>query len=69
MDTPQAPQIAYGLLISPAHVVRFAAVSLVFGAPLIQKRILGVRHWADRAFCLLLVSFGMSLAAANSGTS
>lgn len=68
VDTPLATRIAYGLFISLAHVVWFAAVSLFFGAPRIQKRIFGVRHWIDRMFGLLLVGFGIALAAANIGS-
>ncbi|MDD7972894.1 LysE family translocator [Roseinatronobacter alkalisoli] len=68
VDTPLATRIAYGLFISLAHVVWFSAVSLFFGAPRIQKRIFGVRHWIDRTFGVLLVGFGIALAAANIGS-
>lgn len=67
-DTPLATRIAYGLFISLAHVVWFAAVGLFFGAPRIQKRIFGVRHWIDRIFGALLCGFGIALAAANLGS-
>lgn len=65
VNTPLVTRIAYGLFISLAHVVWFAAVSLFFGAPRIQKRIFGIRHWIDRIFGALLVGFGVALAAAN----
>lgn len=68
VNTPLATRIAYGLFISLARVVWFAAVGLFFGAPRIQKRIFGVRHWIDRTFGLLLVGFGIALAAANIGS-
>lgn len=68
MHTLRATRVAYGLFISLAHVVWFAAASLFFGASRIQKRIFGVRDWIDRTFDLLLVGFGIALAAANIGS-
>jgi len=65
VDTPLGIRIAYGLFISIAHVLWFSAVSLFFGAPRIQKRILDVRHWIDRIFGTLLIGFGIALAVAN----
>jgi RhtB (resistance to homoserine/threonine) family protein len=67
-DTPLATRIAYGLFISLAHVVWFSAVSLFFGAPPIQQRIFGVRHWIDRIFGMFLVGFGIALAATDLAT-
>lgn len=67
-ETPLATRVAYGMFISISHVVWFAAVSLFFGAPRIQRQIFGVRHWIDRAFGVLLVGFGLALAAANIGS-
>ena len=66
-DTPLATRIAYGLFIALAHVLWFSAVGLFFGAPPVQQRILGVRHWIDRAFGVLLVGFGITLATAELG--
>jgi threonine/homoserine/homoserine lactone efflux protein len=37
-------------------------VGLFFGAPPIQQKIFGLRHWIDRVFGVLLVSFGIALA-------
>lgn len=64
-DTPLTTRIAYGLFISLAHVLWFSVVSLFFGAPKVQKRIFGIRHWIDRIFGALLISFGVILAVAN----
>jgi RhtB (resistance to homoserine/threonine) family protein len=61
-DTPLATRIAYGLFISLSHVAWFSAVSLFFGAPPIQQRIFGLRHWIDRIFGVFLVGFGIALA-------
>ena len=61
-DTPLTTRIAYGLFISLSHVVWFSAVSLFFGAPPIQQRIFGLRHWIDRIFGVFLVGFGIALA-------
>lgn len=65
VDTPLATRIAYGIFVSLAHVVWFFAVSLFFGAPRIQMRDFGVRHWIDRIFGVFLVGFGIALAATN----
>lgn len=65
VDTPLTTRIAYGVFISLAHVVWFSAVSLFFGAPSIQQRIYGLRHWIDRAFGVFLVGFGIALAATD----
>lgn len=65
VDTPLTTRIAYGLFISLAHVVWFSAVSLLFGAPPIQQRIFGARHWIDRIFGVFLVGFGIALAATD----
>lgn len=61
-DTPLTTRIAYGLFISLSHVVWFSAVSLFFGAPPLQQRIFGLRHWLDRIFGVVLVGFGIVLA-------
>jgi len=64
-DTPVAVQIAYGAFISLAHVVWFSIVALCFSAGAVRERLLAVRHWIDRAFGGLLVTFGILLAAAG----
>ena len=64
-DTPLTTRIAYGLFISLSHVVWFSVVSLFFGAPPLQQRIFGVRHWIDRIFGVFLVGFGIALAATD----
>ncbi|MFN4011693.1 MAG: LysE family transporter [Pannonibacter sp.] len=64
-QTQLATQIAYGLFISAAHVVWFAAVALFFGAPKVREAITGVGHWIDRAFGTALIGFGVGLAASN----
>lgn len=64
-DTPVAVQIAYGAFISLAHVVWFSVVALCFSAGAVRERLLAVRHWIDRAFGGLLVTFGILLAAAG----
>jgi len=64
-DTPVAVQIAYGAFISLAHVVWFSIVALCFSAGAVRERLLAARHWIDRAFGGLLVTFGILLAAAG----
>ncbi|WP_299940570.1 LysE family transporter [uncultured Nitratireductor sp.] len=65
VNTPLATRIAYGLYISLAHVAWFAVVSLFLGAPRLQMSIYNLRHWIDRIFGILLVCFGIALAATN----
>ena len=64
-DTPLVTRIAYGMFIAMAHIVWFSIVSLFFGAPKLQQQILGLRDWIDRIFGLLLIGFGIALAAAD----
>jgi RhtB (resistance to homoserine/threonine) family protein len=65
--TPLSTQIAYGAFISLAHIVWFAAVALFFASGTIREKILGVSHWIDRVFGVLLIGFGVALAGANLG--
>ncbi|GHC20775.1 lysine transporter LysE [Gemmobacter nanjingensis] len=64
-NTPLATRICYGLFISFAHVVWFSTVSLFFGAPSVQQRILRLRPWIDRIFGVLLIGFAIALAATD----
>lgn len=64
-ETPLVTQIAYGAFIAVSHILWFSTVSMFFGAPQIQQRIFGLRRWIDRVFGLLLVGFGIALAAAD----
>lgn len=63
--TPLVTRMAYGGFISVAHVLWFASVALFFGAPLLRRTLLGISHWIDRAFGLVLIAFGVSLAVAD----
>ena len=63
--TPLAVQIGYGAFISVAHMVWFSLVALSFSAGAVRERLLSVRHWIDRIFGGLLVSFGLLLAASR----
>jgi threonine/homoserine/homoserine lactone efflux protein len=54
-------QFAYGGFISIAHYVWFAAVALFFGAPSLQKTLLGASRWIDTTFGIILIGFGISL--------
>jgi RhtB (resistance to homoserine/threonine) family protein len=65
--TPLSTQIAYGAFISAAHILWFSMVALFFATGAIRERILGARHWIDRVFGVLLIGFGIALAAANLG--
>lgn len=63
--TSLAVQIGYGVFISAAHVIWFMLVALLFSSGPIRARLLGIRHWIDRAFGGLLIGFGTLLATAN----
>jgi RhtB (resistance to homoserine/threonine) family protein len=64
-STPIVTQIAYGLFIAAAHVTWFALVALFFTAPSVRGAILQFRHWIDRVFGAVIISFGVALALAN----
>lgn len=64
-DTSLAVQAGYGAFISVAHIGWFSLVAVCFSAGAVRERLLAVRHWIDRAFGGLLVSFGVLLALAR----
>lgn len=63
--TPLSVQIGYGLFISMAHVAWFSLLALGFSAGPMHERLLGARHWIDRAFGGLMIVFGAMLGVAN----
>jgi RhtB (resistance to homoserine/threonine) family protein len=64
-DTPLTVQMAYGLFIAGAHAVWFSLVALCFSTGKVREKLMVARHWIDRAFGGLLVSFGLLLAIAQ----
>ncbi|WP_448955409.1 LysE family translocator [Labrys neptuniae] len=64
-DTSLLTRIAYGGFVSLAHVVWFTCIALFFGAPLLRQRLIGISHWIDRVFGVVLTGFGLSLAIAD----
>jgi len=64
-DTPMGVQMGYGLFISMAHIAWFALLALCFSSQAMRSRLLGVRHWIDRAFGGLLIVFGVMLGLAS----
>ncbi len=64
-DTPLATQIGYGVFISLAHIGWFSLVAVCLSTGVVRERLLSVRHWIDRVFGGLLVSFGVLLAVAR----
>ncbi|WP_339513951.1 LysE family translocator [Pseudomonas sp. RL_15y_Pfl2_60] len=64
-DTTLPIQIAYGVFISVAHITWFSLVAMFFSSGRIRDKLIAVRHWVDRAFGGLLVSFGVMLASAQ----
>ncbi|WP_456281465.1 LysE family transporter [Cupriavidus sp. JZ107] len=64
-DTPLATQIGYGAFIAAAHIGWFSLVAVCLSTGAVRERLLSVRHWIDRIFGGLLVSFGVLLAAAR----
>ncbi|WP_422648551.1 Lysine transporter LysE [Cupriavidus sp. H18C1] len=64
-DTPLATQIGYGAFIAIAHIGWFSLVAVCLSTGTVRERLLSVRHWIDRIFGTLLVSFGVLLAVAR----
>jgi RhtB (resistance to homoserine/threonine) family protein len=64
-ETTLPMQIAYGVFISAAHISWFSLVAMFFSNGRIREELVAVRHWVDRAFGGLLVSFGVMLAIAQ----
>ncbi|MCZ3100071.1 LysE family transporter, partial [Acinetobacter baumannii] len=56
-DTPLATQIGYGAFIAAAHIGWFSLVAVCLSTGPVRARLLAVRHWIDRVFGALLVSF------------
>ena len=63
--TPVSVQVGYGLFIAMAHMAWFSLLALCFSEGTMRERLLGVRHWIDRAFGGLLIIFGVLLGAAS----
>jgi threonine/homoserine/homoserine lactone efflux protein len=64
-ETGVAVQMAYGVFIAGAHVAWFSLVALCFSAGRVREKLLAARHWIDRLFGGLLVSFGVLLTIAQ----
>lgn len=60
-DTALTVQIAYGLFIAGAHILWFSLIALCFSAGRVREKLMAARHWIDRIFGGLLVSFGALL--------
>jgi len=63
--TRLATQVGYGAFIALAHVAWFGIVAMCFSAGAVRQRLLAMRHWIDRAFGGMLVTFGVLLAFAR----
>lgn len=64
-DTALIVQIAYGLFIAGAHILWFSLIALCFSAGRVREKLVAARHWIDRIFGGLLVSFGVLLTIAQ----
>ncbi|WP_278940953.1 LysE family translocator [Pseudomonas helleri] len=64
-DTALTVQIAYGLFIAGAHILWFSLIALCFSAGRVREKLVAARHWSDRIFGGLLVSFGVLLTIAQ----
>ncbi|EJN06616.1 LysE family transporter [Herbaspirillum sp. YR522] len=63
--TPVAIQLGYGLFIALAHVAWFSLVAILFGSPAMRQAMHASAAWIDRVFGVVLVGFGVMLAATN----
>lgn len=64
-DTAITVQIAYGVFIAGAHILWFSLIALCFSAGKVRAKLMAARHWIDRIFGGLLVSFGVLLTIAQ----
>ena len=64
-DTAITVQIAYGVFIAGAHILWFSLIALCFSAGRVREKLVAARHWIDRIFGGLLVSFGVLLTIAQ----
>lgn len=64
-DTALTVQIAYGLFIAGAHILWFSLIALCFSVGRVREKLVAARHWIDRIFGGLLVSFGVLLTIAQ----
>ena len=64
-DTALTVQMAYGLFIAGAHILWFSLIALCFSAGRVREKLVAARHWIDRIFGGLLVSFGVLLTIAQ----
>ncbi|MDX3775725.1 LysE family transporter [Chromatiaceae bacterium AAb-1] len=58
-------QAGYGIFISATHIIWFVVVAIFFSADTVRARIMKIRHWIDRIFGALLISFGALLTMTN----
>lgn len=64
-DTALTVEITYGLFIAGAHASWFSLIALCFSAGMVREKLVAARHWIDRIFGVLLVSFGILLTLAQ----
>jgi RhtB (resistance to homoserine/threonine) family protein len=58
-DLPALTLVAYGAWIMVLQWLWFSLVATVFTHRAIRERLLGVRHWIDRAFGAVLIALGV----------
>jgi threonine efflux protein len=58
-DLPWPTLVAYGAWIMLLQWLWFTLVALLFAHPRVRDRLLGVRHWIDRAFGAAMVALGL----------
>jgi threonine efflux protein len=58
-DLPAPTLIAYGAWIMVLQWLWFSLVATVFTHHAVRERLLGMRHWIDRAFGAVLIALGL----------
>jgi threonine efflux protein len=58
-DLPALTLVAYGAWIMVLQWLWFSLVATVFTHRRVRERLLGVRHWIDRAFGAVLIALGV----------
>ena len=64
-DLPGLTVVVYGAWIMLLQWLWFSVVALVFAHPRVRDRLLGVRHWIDRAFGVAMLALGVRVLAST----
>jgi len=61
-STPLVIQILYGFFIQISTLIWFSLVAIFLTNPILQSRLLGIKHWIERSCGAILIALGFKLA-------